>query len=391
MEETIMKTYLLAIVTILLISVPTVAAEWESEHPPLPENTRRAIADYKRSPTEANKAQLLRVMNENYDAVIQRKKDNLAERVRDREKNINRWMLAVRSGDVPPFMKLNTENHKGDQRKAVGDAVDRYRQDQSSSNETALREALNMYYDAFLDEQKKHIKETEDARESRLAMALERFTSDRFHTSPQAARTTVIQDEALAEIICAYIAVGAEIVPVNPEARVRERGFNSAINTAQAVYLKQPTENNRAKLRAEIAKAFQSAYDVRLEEFAKAEKKGITGARQLLVQMQVAETRDRLFLDLTQQRNLYGRIDRIVTFGSNTVGSWQPRLKAESRELAAILRAHAENATSDTKLALETKFNALYTKMLNVYREHLEATKGKLDSFIEMTLKELTD
>jgi hypothetical protein len=368
-----------------------VAAERESEHPPLAENTKRAIAEYKRRPTEENKANMLNVMNENYDAVIQLKKDNLAERVRDREKNITRWLQAIRSGDVPPFMKLNTENHKGNERKAVAGAVAAYRENPSPENENGVRKSLDVYYDVFLDEQEKHIKETEASRETKMATALERFTSDRFKLGTQAAKTAVKQEDALAEMICAYISVGAEIVPVNPEARVRERGFNSAVNAAHATYLKNPAEENRAGLKAEIAKAFQAAYDVRLEAFAKAEKKGTDGSRGLFAQMKDADFRDGQFRDLTQQRNLYGRIDRMVTFGSNTAGGWEPRMKTESRELAELLREHEKSPSRQNEQSIEATFNEIYKAMLIAHKKHLEETKDKLGLFTETTLKDLAD
>ncbi|MDR2981728.1 MAG: hypothetical protein LBV12_05725 [Puniceicoccales bacterium] len=366
------------------------SAERESEHPPLPENTKKAIADYKRNPTEANKNRLLKIMNENYDAIIQLKKDKLADRVRGREKNINHWMQAIRSGGVPPFMKLNTENQKGSERKAVAEAMEAYRKDPSPGNEAAVKESLGAYYDVFLAEQKKHIKDTEESREARMTTALERFTSDRFKPGFQAAKTTIKKEDALAEIICSYISVGAEIVPVNPEARVRERSFNSAINTAQANYLKDPTEKNRTKLKEEITKAFQAAYDVRLEEFAKADKKGLAGASALFAQIQDADFRGRQFLELTQQRNLYGRIDRTVTFGSNTVGTWEPRLKTESHALAKLLHEYEESSAQQKKQSIEVKFNDIYGKMLAAHKKHLEETKAKLDIYIEKTLKELT-
>jgi len=386
-----MKNVSLTILATLFICFHTFAFEWESEHPALAENTKKAIAEYKRHPSEENRAKLLKVMHENYDAIIQLKKDNLAERVRDREQNINRWMRAIRSGDVPPFMKLNTENHKGNERRAVADAVEAYRKNPSRQSENAVRESLNVYYDAFLDEQEKHVKDTEEAREMRMRTSLTRFTSDRFLPNPRTVQTSVGQEDTLAEIVCWYISVGAEIVPVNPEARVRERGFNLAINTAQTNYLKDSTAENRAKLRDEIVKAFQVTYDVRLEEFAKAEKKGIAGVRALFAQMQNADFRNRQFLDLTQQRNLYGRIDRMITYGSNTVENWEPHMKTESQELSRLLQEYERSHTTQREQAVEAKLNAIYSKMLIVHKEHLQETKGKLDSFTEQTLKELAD
>ena len=43
----------------------------ESEHPPLSETTKKAIAAYKKNPTEENKQAVLNALNETYDWVIQ--------------------------------------------------------------------------------------------------------------------------------------------------------------------------------------------------------------------------------------------------------------------------------------------------------------------------------
>ena len=134
-----MKILPLVILPLFLSHALAVAAERESEHPPLSENTKRAIADFKQRPTEENRAKLLKTMGDNYDAVIQLKKDNLAERIEKRKQNISRWMRAVRSGEVPPFLKLNTENHKGNERKAVADAIDAYRENRTDENESAVK------------------------------------------------------------------------------------------------------------------------------------------------------------------------------------------------------------------------------------------------------------
>jgi len=331
-------------------------------------------------------------MNDNYDAVIQLKKDNLAERVEKRGQNIARWMGAVRSGDVPPFLKLDTENHKAEERKAVADAVGAYREERTPENENAVKKALDAYYDAFLAEQKQHIAETEDARAEKMAGALERFTDARFRPGTQSARNAVEPDDALAEIICLHIAAGAEIVPVNPEARVRERTFNRAIDTARKNYFGDTNETNRAALKDEIAKAFQTAYEVRVEGAARAEKKGADGARALLAQFRKEEFRAEMFGELTGQRNLYGRIDRMVTFGGNTAsGNWEPRMKAESRELARLLREYENSPSKENESALEAKFVEIYKKMLHAHKEHLAAAKSKLDSHVAKTLGEIAD
>ncbi len=364
---------------------------WESEHPPLSETTKKAIAAYKKNPTEENKQGILNALNETYDWVVQNKKNNLLEYTQTRTKRIDAWMRTIINGGMPPFMSLSTDNNKGTERQVVADAVETYRENSSSSNNRALvRQALEAYYDAFLKEQEEHIYETEELRETRIAASLEYFISDRFN--PQVNQSnTVTQEDALAEIIIAYISVGAEVIPVNPEARVREREINAAISNAQAVYLNNPTEENKNKLQEEIAKAFQTAYDVRLEEYAIAENKGINGASTLFNQMLDADFRSTKFQELTEQLNLYGRIDRMITYGSNTYGDWTPRTKEESQELAALLNLYEASPTSENKQAVKDKFYEIYANMLVVQKAHLEETQIKLSSFTEETLHELID
>lgn len=365
-------------------------ATWESEHPPLSETTKKAIAAYKKNPTEENKQGILNALNETYDWVVQNKKNNLLEYTNTRTKRIDAWMRTILNGGMPPFMSLSSDNNKGGERQALADAVDTYRENSSTYNRALVRQALEAYYDVFLREQEEHINETEELRETRIAASLEYFTSDRF--KPQVNITnTVKQEDALAEIICAYISVGAKVVPVNPEARVREREINAAISSAQTVYLNVPTEENKTKLQEEIANAFQTAYDVRLEEYAIAENKGSGGADALFTQMLDADFRSTKFQELTEQLNLYGRIDRMVTYGSNTYGDWTPRMETESQELAVLLNEYEAAPTSENELAVKDKFYEIYDNMLIVQKAHLEETQTKLSSFTEETLLTLID
>ena len=198
LNNTAMKNFLLLLIFVFAQSVNLTAQE--SEHPPLSESTKKAIADYKRNPSENNRLELVKVLNDNYDAVIQNKKDNLERRIKERDKNINRWLQSVKSGGVPPFMKLNTENHKGDERKEVAAAIEDYKNKPSAKNENKVKKALNNYYDAFLIEQEKHIKDTEQSREARLTASFERFTSDRFRPKARPGQK-LNEDDVLSEII----------------------------------------------------------------------------------------------------------------------------------------------------------------------------------------------
>lgn len=380
------KTVLLIV---MLACIAFVSPAQESEHPPLAENTKKAIATYRRNPTQENKDALFKILNENYDDVIKKKKDKLAERIENREKNVGRWMRSVDAGDVPPFLKLNTENHKGKERKVVADAIDAYRKDHSEKNRDAVWQALYAYYDVFLEEQRKHIKDTENSREERMAMSLERFTSGKFMKRHRRTKSNLTTDEALAEIICYYISIGAEIVPVNPEARVRERTFNASIYKAQKQYNENPSEENMDALKTEIDKAFKTAYNVRIEAFAKAEKKGDKGADVLLAEMTDSTFLEQQFKELTEQRNLYGRIDRMVTFGCNTASRWAPRLKDESLKLAETLRKYNTSDSASNKKELETTFYDLYDKVLELQKDQLQTNYTMIGSFVDNTLKEL--
>lgn len=359
-------------------------ASTESEHPPLSPDTKKAIAAYKHSPTEANKANLLNALNQSYDKVITQKQEKLAKREKERDKNINAWLKAVKAGKNPPFMNLQTPNKKGSERQAVANAISAYQQNANSQNEKAVQEALNAYYEAFLNEQRAHIKETQDLREERIQESLQRFTSERFDISPKNRGKFdkgAKPSEFLAEIIAAYLNAGAQIVPVNPEARVREREFNAQINAAQKAYLADKSEANKANLRAQIQKAFEMAYNARLAEFKKAESKGISGSKALFDKMQDSEFVAAQFKELSEQRNLYGRIDRRVSF-ETSFGRVAPRLKTKSNALYEALQA--DKSTS------QQEFDALYEKMLALQKEHLNATQNKLESFVDEVLTELT-
>lgn len=381
-----MKYFITIFFCIFILQSPIFAAKSESEHPPLSEETKKAIAIYKRNPNEANKQNLLNALNKSYDAVIEQKKKNLNEHIKDKDKNIQMWIKTVKSGKNPPFMNLETDNNKGNERQAVANAIVEYNKNRNAQNETALKKALENYYEAFLDEQREHIKETEDLRDERINASLERFTSDRFALSPKSAQNNsknINKDEILAEIIANYINAGAEILPVNPEARVRERKFNAAINDAQKVYFKSPNSENKEKLRYEIAKAFETALEVRIQSVQNAQNKGINGGEKLLNKMQDSDFLQAQFDEITEQRNLYGRIDRIVSFGSNTATDWNPREKQDSLKLASALKSGDKNI-------INSEFKALYQKMLKIQKEHLDSTKKRLDSLINDTLNELT-
>ena len=178
-----MKYFIAVIVGVFLAQGVVFGAKAESEHPPLSESTKKAIAQYKRNPSEANKQNLLDSLNASYDAVIAQKKEKLATREKEREKNISAWLNGVKRGKNPPFMNLETDNNKGNEREIVAKAISAYNQNKSAHNEKALKDALSAYYEAFLQEQRVHIKETEDLREERIKASFERFTSERFMLS----------------------------------------------------------------------------------------------------------------------------------------------------------------------------------------------------------------
>ena len=362
-------------------------AKAESEHPPLSESTKKAIAQYKRNPSEANKQNLLDSLNASYDAVIVQKKEKLATREKEREKNISAWLNGVKRGKNPPFMNLETDNNKGNEREIVAKAIGAYNQNKSAHNEKALHKALSAYYEAFLQEQRVHIKETEDLREERIKASFERFTSERFALSPKGAQSKVAQnlskDEILAEIIANFINVGAEFVPVNPESRVRERKFNALINDAQKAYLQNPSKENKAKLREAIAEAYNVALEARIHSVNQSSKKGVSGGAKLLEKMQDSAFLDEQFSELTQQRNLYGRIDRIISFGGNTADIFTPRARQDSLKLATALKNGDKNA-------LSREFNALYGKMIDAQKAQLDSTKARLNLLVDTTLDELT-
>ena len=381
-----MKYFVSVILGVFLAQGVAFGAKAESEHPPLSESTKKAIAQYKRNPSEANKQNLLNSLNASYDAVIAQKKEKLATREKEREKNISAWLNGIKRGKNPPFMNLEMDNNKGNEREIVAKAISAYNQNKNAHNEKALREALSAYYEAFLEEQRVHIKETEDLREERIKASFERFSSERFALSPKGAQSKVAQnlskDEILAEIIASFINVGAEFVPVNPESRVRERKFNALINDAQKAYLQDKGAQNLANLRNAVAQAYQSALEARIQSVNQSAKKGVSGGAKLLEKMQDSAFLDEQFSELTGQRNLYGRIDRIVSFGGNTADNWTPRAKQDSLKLATTLKNGDKNAMS-------REFNALYAKMLDLQQSQLDSAQNGLDKLVDECVESL--
>lgn len=132
-------------------------------------------------------------------------------------------------------MLLNTDNNKAAERMVVSDAVNKYWENPTSANRETVRDALEAYYDAFLAEQDEIVRLTEEAREERITASFAYYTSDLFQIHQNVVISTA-QEESLAEIICGYISVGAEIVYCNPEARVRERELNSAVYDSPSAF-----------------------------------------------------------------------------------------------------------------------------------------------------------
>ena len=129
-----MKYFIAIFFCIFILQSPIFSAKSESEHPPLSEDTKKAIAIYKRNPNEANKQNLLNALNKSYDAVIEQKKKNLNEHIKDKDKTIKMWLKTVKSGENLPFMNLETDNNKGNERKAVANAIANYDKNRNAQN-----------------------------------------------------------------------------------------------------------------------------------------------------------------------------------------------------------------------------------------------------------------
>ena len=88
MKHTIITFAMTALMTLPLFAAPTVNPDAklhkfstviEKERPELDEETKRLISQYRRNPTEANRAALRRQVEKRYDAVVARKKAKLEE------------------------------------------------------------------------------------------------------------------------------------------------------------------------------------------------------------------------------------------------------------------------------------------------------------------------
>lgn len=98
---------------LLAVSLLHLALFSESEHPPLSPHTKKAIAAYKQNPSEKNKANLLDALNQSYDKVIAQKQEKLAKREKERDKNINSWLKAIKAGKKSAFYGFTNAKQKG--------------------------------------------------------------------------------------------------------------------------------------------------------------------------------------------------------------------------------------------------------------------------------------
>lgn len=363
--------------------------QWESDHPPLSEDIKKAVADYKKKPNSATEQALLDALNAAYDQIIQTKVNNRDGYIKTRTSRIKGWVDLVNDHQWPSFMLLNTDNNKAAERQVVSEAVNKYWENPTSANRETVRNALEAYYDAFLAEQDEIVRLTEEAREERITASFAYYTSDLFQIHQNVVISTT-QEESLAEIICGYISVGAEIVYCNPEARVRERELNSAVYDSRSAYLANPNEETRSAYRTAIETAFQTAYEVRMEALGIAERKGLDGAAVLLDSLFDPDYIAEKYQELTEQHNLYGRIDRMVTYGNNTYATdWAPRMQSESRSLSKRLEEYWANPTAEAKQAVKTEFESIYTQMLSLEKQHLFQVASCMEGFVDKTFYEL--
>ncbi len=363
--------------------------QWESDHPPLSDALKKAIALYKNKPGDKTEKLLIKALNDAYDQIIETKVKNREGYIKTRTSRIKGWMELVLDGEWPSFMLLNTDNNKAEERQAVADAVNAYWAKRTNSGRAAVKAALNEYYDAFLKEQDEIVQLTKDAREERIAASLAYYTSDLFKINRNG-RANVNQNEALVEIICDYISVGAEIVYCNPEARVRERDLNSAIINSRTKYISEETDEAYAEYENTVLTAFETAYEVRLECIGTALNKGKAGAELLFDKMLDPDYITDKFNELIEQHNIYGRIDRVVTFGNNTYGTeWTPRMKEKSLMLADVINKYNENPTDENRTEAEEAFCMIYDEMLELENEQLTNTESKLDIYAQQMAQEL--
>ncbi|MDL0089547.1 hypothetical protein [Campylobacter gastrosuis] len=355
---------------VLVLAINLNAFQTENEHPPLSESTKKAIAIYKQNPNETNKNALLNTLNKSYESVILRKEQKLNSYIAQRDKTIQKWLNSVKFGKDLPFMKLDNSNNK--EREKIKNAISQYQK--NPKNEAILKEALSDYYDAFLNEQQIHIKQTKELKDERIKQSLEYFTSKNFNPKRQIlGQNSTSLNDALAEIIASFICSGAEILPVNPELRVAERSFNANINALKKTYDENRT--NKEALKNELEKAYKKLYSYRLNAISNAINRGEAGANLLFNKMQNSEFLNENFAELKSQRNLYGRIDRLICFGTNTANSdFHPRFKELSNELA-------KNFT-------KTNFTRLYQKVLLEQNAHINAIN--LNELVQKNLDELT-
>lgn len=350
------------------------ALEQESEHPPLSEETKKAIAHYKRNPNENTKAALKAALTQSYDKVIALKKQKLKAYEQAKKEHVEKWLKLAKTGKSLPFLR-NENNAKNTSQ--VREALKAYQSGYSQSDREALKKALNLYYDSFLEEQRAHIKETERLKDSRIEQRLAHFTDTNF-TPHKMEQKNIDKDSVLIDIMRVHILKGAEFLPVNPEARVREREFNAKISAAQENYRSNPTSENKQKLINEVESALHAAYMARVKSVKNAMQSGLDGGKKLYAKLKDDDFIAAQIKELISQRNLYGRIDRLVSFGTQ---DYTPSHISDSKSLYNKL-------LNDEKAAKEA-FNKSYLATLDELKNELERREGYLKSLAERISAEL--
>ena len=375
-----MKAFISKLSLTVIVALSTAQAlEQESEHPPLSPETKQAIAKYKQNPTDQNKELLKAALNKSYDKVIATKEQKLQEHTAQKQKHINQWLNLAKQGKIPPFLQKDGANNK-DTSKAR-QALNAYQKSKDSKHFSALRAAFEEYYEAFLREQKAHIEETRRLKDERIKSSLERFSSKHFNPKPKATKQ-VANDEILLDVMRVFVCGGAEFVPINPEARVREREFNARIFAAQKEYENSPSAANKEKLKNEIKNALNAAKEARYSALKKAKQRFREHGADFKLFTKLA---DNEFLtqqreELMAQRNFYGRLDRLVSFEAETYNEgYTPSMAKHSKELYAQLGSQLS----------KTKYKEYYGEVLEAAFRRIDEVEKNLWQIADMLTNEM--
>ncbi|MBQ9547678.1 MAG: hypothetical protein IJV01_00775 [Bacteroidales bacterium] len=188
--------------------------------------------------------------------------------------------------------------------------------------------------------------------------------------------------DAVGEIIAAYLSGGAGFAAADPEAAARARSFEAAIAQALDAYKENATQDNWSNLRSEVEKAVRTAISIHRVALFNNIEKGDAGAEELFAILSKPGALRNATEALTAGDGLYAHIDRSIVFGNDPATNWKPRKKSASAAVARLLEG------GDTAAA-KKQFVKLYKDMAVAQTDRFDAFGQEVNDLIDVLVEEI--